>query len=633
MSFLGQRQVEKMQPQSDVKRMERLLREAEEAKLVIEHGVSVPIPTLEGIERVMGLLGKGYLLDVAELGHIRQLIESTQQLKKFMLKRELVAPRVSSYAHTLDDLEMLRTELIRCLRNGQVVDDATRELSRVRKEMTVIEERIKKRIDAILQKNRNYLQDSVVTMRGDRYVIPIKRAYRKQVEGVVLDESASGQTVFIEPAGIATLQQELAALRGDEEREVTRVLSHLTGLVENNQQVLDVNLDIVGEYDFLFAKAKYANEIGGRAVEVNDVGKMVIRGGKHPLLGQNAVPLDFVIGHAYRAMLITGPNTGGKTVSLKTVGLLSLMVQSGLLVPVQDGSSFPVFTNVLADIGDGQSIEQSLSTFSAHIRNVIRILAAAGPKTLILLDELASGTDPSEGIALSIAILEELYRRQTTIVATTHFNEIKVFAQETPGFQNARMEFDVETLQPLYQLRMGAAGSSYAFAIAQKLGLPETLVRRSQEIAAEKQLLNDAGNTLVPVTRESQGDADDREGGHERTLVVEQPDGAQNVESSKQRPVYPSNPLQIGDRVWIHPLKRSGIVFSLPDARGNVGLLVQKQKMICNVKRIAPFLTKDALYPEDYDLDIVLESKEIRKKRKVMNRKHVPGVSIDYPPR
>jgi DNA mismatch repair protein MutS2 len=634
MSYLGRRHAAGMEPQQDMKRIQRLLEEAQEARAVIAHGASVPIPSLEGLEKIMDLLGKGYSLDVAELTCIAQFLESTQQLKKFMIKRLPVAPRVSGYAQALETLDGLLDEIRRCLRNGFVVDSASRQLGKIRKEIGVVEERLKKRLESIMQKYRNYLQESVVSLRGDRYVIPIKRAYKKQVEGSVLDESASGQTVFVEPAGVSGLQQELALLRSEETLEITRILSSLTGLVEDNQWALEGNLRVVGDYDFLFAKAKYGNEIGGISVPLNDVGRVDIRGGRHPLLGSQAVPLNFSIGQSYRALLITGPNTGGKTVSLKTVGLLSLMAQSGLLVPVEEGSTFTVFSDILVDVGDGQSIEQSLSTFSAHIRNVIDILAAAGGKTLVLLDELASGTDPGEGIALSIAVLEELYRRKATIVATTHFNEIKDFAAHTAGFQNARMEFDLETLQPLYRLRLGEAGSSYAFVIAQKLGFPESLILRSRQIAKEKPLF-DGNEESSPRLRATENapqpiclTEDHSLRKHEDVRVSA---GSPAVDTSREQEEL-SRGVQIGDRVWIHPLKRSGIVHSAPDARGNVDVLVQKQKMTFNLKRIAPYLSREQLYPDDYDLDIVLESKDVRKKRKIMAKRHVTGLAIEHPP-
>ncbi|WP_409344765.1 endonuclease MutS2 [Paenibacillus sp. MBLB4367] len=488
MSYLGKAHVSNMHPLGDIKRIERMLNETDEARTIIDHGASVPIPSLEGLEPVMQLVGTGYVLSETELTHIARLVESTGQLMRFMEKREPVAPTVSGYAKSLHELKGLRQEIERCVRHGRVDDHASKELAKIRSKIAIAEERIKKKLESAMNKYRSYLQETVVSMRNGRYVLAVKKEHRRQVAGTVLDESASGQTVFMQLHDIAGQQLELAELRAEEAVEEGKVLGMLTGLVEDSKHELEVNLETIGHYDFLFAKAKLAKTYEGRKVALNTEGRIAIRSGRHPLLGSKSVPLDFRIGGAYRSLIITGPNTGGKTVSLKTIGLLTLMAQSGLLVPVGENSKLAIYTNVAADIGDGQSIEQSLSTFSSHIRNVIDILKTAGPSTLVLLDELATGTDPGEGVGLSIAVLEELHRRGTTVVATTHYNEIKNFAGRTPGFQNARMEFDTETLQPLYRLRIGEAGQSYAFFIAQKLGMPEAIVERSRQIADGRRL-------------------------------------------------------------------------------------------------------------------------------------------------
>lgn len=331
------------------------------------------------------------------------------------------------------------------------------------------------------------MQENLVSQRNGRYVFPIKKEYRKQIKGSVVDESSSGQTVYVEPQELAVLQQELSILRIEEGKEEAKILSYLTELLDGKAEELRGNAETVGWYDYVFARGKYAQSIEGQPVRLNGNGVVDLRQAKHPLLGGGTVPLDIQIGRGYRALIVTGPNTGGKTVALKTVGLLCLMVQSGLLVPAGEGSSFPVFRHIAADIGDGQSLEQSLSTFSAHITRVIDMLTFADEATLVLIDEMASGTDPGEGVALSIALLEELARRGTMVIATTHYNEIKHFAGVTPGFRNARMEFDPETLRPLYRLCIGEAGSSYAFLISRKLGLNPELIRRAEELAARRE--------------------------------------------------------------------------------------------------------------------------------------------------
>ncbi|WP_248928075.1 endonuclease MutS2 [Paenibacillus hamazuiensis] len=688
MSYLGRGRVDMLEPMYDARLIRKLLAETEEAKRILRHGSSVPLPALEGIEPLMNLLGSGYVYSEQEMSLFARLLESMAQLRRFMLHKREAAPTIGDVASSMYELASLRSELDRCIRGGRVTDQASKELAKIRKMMAVCEERIKKKLDALMQKYRPYLQDYVVSSRNGRHVLSVKKEHRKMIAGTVLDESSSGQTVFVEPADLAGPQLELSELKREEVREEAKVLSMLTAELEGHEHELKVNLETIGYYDFLFAKAKYALSLDAREVTVNENGVLRFRGGKHPLLGSSGVPLDFALGESYRALIITGPNTGGKTVSLKTVGLLSLMVQSGLQVPVEEGGTFPVYDRVLADIGDGQSIEQSLSTFSSHIRNVIDILRQAGPRSLVLLDELATGTDPGEGVALSIAVLEELARLKASVVATTHFNEIKRFAAQAEGFENARMEFDTETLRPLYRLTIGEAGSSYAFYIAQKLGISPRIIERSREIAARAQNREAPVEAIEPGEARRDGDTQ-RPGMHPGS--AQPPDGiwpapegkpdergavpwtsnmlastAQRVSSADDGPqlsasqssaphlpgaadprasqkpqagaaqhssARPQPKLEVGDCVWIHSLRRTGIVCERPDARGNVLVQIQKEKVKINIKRLSLYIERKQLYPgDDYDMNIVFESKENRKKQHLMQRKHAEGVMIVKPP-
>lgn len=612
-TYIGQSHITRMQPLTELSVIEGIQRETEEARTVIEHGLSVPIPSLEGVEQVMSGISKGILLTEAELTLIRQLLESTGQLKRFMVRKQSVAPRVTSYASSLFELQEVREDIERCIRHGQVADEASTELSRIRKKMHIAEERIKKKLESTLQRYSSYLQEHLIGLRGDRYVLSVKKEYRKQVAGTVHGESASGQTVFIEPADIVSLTYELSEYRSEEAQEVFKVLGYLTQLVESHLHELNINLETIGHYDFLFAKAKYAQRIGARETAFNKNGLIRIVQGRHPLLGNSAIPLNITIGESYRTLIITGPNTGGKTVSLKTVGLLTMMAQSGLLVPVGEGSSFHVFHAVLADIGDGQNMEQSLSTFSSHIKNIIGIVQTARPSTLILLDELATGTDPGEGVGLSIAVLEELYRKGATVIATTHFNEIKNYAEAATGFSNARMEFDLETLEPLYRLTIGEAGYSYAFYIALKLGMSPAIIERSKQITyptvpVQPTPLAIAASSTIAIP-----------------AVAATPVASMILpESESPNPVSPKPKInfEIGDCVWIHKLRRTGIVKTLPDHRGNLTVQVKKELITMNHKRVSIYIEKKKLYPDDYDMDIVFESKDARKKRKIMGKRH-----------
>ncbi|WP_127590991.1 endonuclease MutS2 [Paenibacillus lautus] len=631
-SYLGVEHIRKMAPLTQMKAIRNKLNETEEAKTLLQTGASVPIPSLEGIEMILDLLGTGYVLSERDFGNMVQYLRSCRQLIQYMNAKEGIAPLISSYASSMHELRPLLSEIERSIHGGRVVDSASKDLAKIRKKIIVTEERIKRKLDSLMSRYKGIMQEHVISKRGGRYVLPIKKEHRKSVNGSILDESASGQTVFIEPSDMQALQMELTLLHAEEVREETKVLSDLTALAELYQFELRTNADIVGIYDYIIARGKYAISIGGRNVSLNQDGFIHLKSAVHPLIGSSMIPLDFTIGKQYKTLIITGPNTGGKTSALKTVGLITVMVQSGLLVPVGEGSHCAIFDEVSVDIGDGQSLEHALSTFSAHIRNIRDILQTAGRSTLVLLDEMASGTDPGEGVGLSIAILEELSQRQATVVVTTHFTEIKNFAERTAGFENARMEFDADTLEPLYRLRIGEAGHSYAFVIAAKLGIPESIIARSREITeagterGDTSLIYDAGSESEEWTEEA-SPVD------QVTLPSDEQDKLKNVKDHEdENEASPSSFYQLGDRVYVPYLKRSGTVYETMDGRGNIGVMIQKDRLKINHKRLKPYIAAKDLYPEDYDLDIVFESKENRKKRKLMNRKHIEGLQIETKP-
>ncbi|MDP4095589.1 DNA mismatch repair protein MutS [Paenibacillus sp. P96] len=635
-SYLGKRQVSRLAPMTNGKLIRKTLDETAEAKALLQQGASVPVPSMEGMEHILGLLGTGYIFSEQDFAQILQFLTSCSQLMRYMNAKREAAPFVSAYAASMYELEKIRSAIDDSIRSGRIIDSASKELSRIRKKISVIEERRKSRLNALMSRHRSILQEHVVSTRGGRYVLPIKKEHRKQVKGTVLDESASGQTVYIEPEDLRTLQYDLSALQAEEAREEMKILSELTLLVEEHAQWIHINAETVGMYDFLFAKAKYAASMDGGNVELNEQGVVQLYEARHPFMGRSMVPLDFALGKGYSSLIVTGPNTGGKTLALKTVGLLTVMVQSGLLVPVREGSIFAVFHQIAVDIGDGQSIEHALSTFSAHIRNVIEILDAADHRTLVLIDEMASGTDPGEGVALSIAILEELHRRGASVIATTHYNEIKSFAAAASGFENARMEFDPQTLQPLYRLRIGEAGQSYAFQIALKLGIPESIIQRSRVIAQEGAAHPAAAKQAVPAieTGETANIIEQTVKAEAQAIEVIRREAGSSVPENDLSEMNGANELptfQLGDRVTIPYLKQSGIVCEAEDSKGIVGVLIRKHKMKIHKKRLRLHIEGKELYPDDYDLDIVLDTKENRKKRKLMKRKHVEGLSIEKP--
>jgi len=629
-SYLGVEHIRNMAPLTQFKAIRNKLNETEEAKILLQTGASVPIPSLEGIQMVLDLLGTGYVLTERDFGNMVQYLRSCRQLIQYMNAKGSLAPTISSYASSMHELRPLLSEIERSIHGGRVVDSASKDLARIRKKIIVAEDRIKRKLDSLMSRYKGIMQENVVSKRGGRYVLPIKKEHRRSVSGSILDESASGQTVFIEPADLQVLQMELNLLHADEAREETKVLSDLTELAEQSQSELNINAETVGIYDYVIARGKYAIAIGGRNVNLNQQGFIHLKSAVHPLIGSSMVPLDFTIGEHYKTLIITGPNTGGKTSALKTVGLITVMVQSGLLVPVAEGSHCAIFDEVSVDIGDGQSLEHALSTFSAHIRNIRDILETAGESTLVLLDEMASGTDPGEGVGLSIAILEELNKRRATVVVTTHFTEIKNFAERTAGFENARMEFDADTLEPLYRLRIGEAGHSYAFVIAAKLGIPEAIIARSREITEAGNIMNGEISMLQPS--DTMARVDDVRSPQSLPLPPIY-DQAQ-LEDAEESHIgsSPSSLYQLGDRVYVPYMKRSGTVYEAMDKMGNIGVMIQKERLKINHKRLKPYIAAKDLYPEDYDLDIVFESKENRKKRKLMNRKHVEGLEIETEP-
>ncbi|MDN4604717.1 DNA mismatch repair protein MutS [Paenibacillus sp. F6_3S_P_1C] len=645
LSYLGKRYAREMKPMMDAPLIQIRLDETAEAAALIRYGASVPIPSLDGMETIMDLLGTGYLFTERDFSHLAQFLRSCAQLMKYMEGKSEAAPTVSRYASSMIWMESLLSEIERCIHNGRIQDQASKELIRIRKKMTVNEERMKRKLDSLVSKHRSIMQENVISQRGGRTVLPIKKEFRKHVKGSVLDESGSGQTVYIEPAELVGLQMELASLQAEESREEMKILGDLTSMAESYHHEIALNTETVGILDFLFAKAKYAATMDGRTVRVNANGRIRLQGARHPLMGASMVPLDFAIGHTYSSLIITGPNTGGKTVALKTLGLLTLMMQSGLLVPVAEAGEMAVYREVAVDIGDGQSLEQALSTFSAHIRNMIGILEQANSSTLVLIDEMASGTDPGEGVGLSIAMLEELHSRGATVVATTHFGEIKHFAAATPGFENARMEFDTVSLQPLYRLRIGEAGESYAYSIALKLGMPQRIIERSKLISDQgvSQRVSPNFTSAVPNVNSSPSPkSSPAEQEHlnktRHTLESVNPSAQTGTRklSDRSETLEPTSPVKAfrkGDRVYAAYLNQSGIVCDVEDSRGNIGVMLRGRKVKIHKKRLTLHITAQELYPgDDYDLDIVLETKENRKKRKLMGRKHVEGLTIELPP-
>lgn len=434
-----------------------------------------------------------------------------QQPPKQTAAEEYVSDSLDPLFQALEPLTPVNNEIKRCiLSEDEIADDASPGLSHVRRSLKACADRIHTQLNSILNSHRTYLQDAVITMRDGRYCLPVKSEYKSQVSGMVHDQSATGSTLFIEPMAIVKLNNEIRELEIQEQKEIEAVLASLSNQTAPHIEELQLDMELLAQLDFIFAKAALSHQYRCTAPIFNDQGYINIKDGRHPLLDQKkAVPINVWLGKNFDLLIVTGPNTGGKTVSLKTVGLFTLMGQAGLHIPAWEGSELAVFDNVFADIGDEQSIEQSLSTFSAHMTNTVRILSEADSRSLCLFDELGAGTDPTEGAALAIAMLSFLHNMKCRTMATTHYSELKVFALTTPGVENACCEFNVETLQPTYRLLIGVPGKSNAFAISKKLGLPDYIIEDAKNHLEAKDesfedLLTSLENSRVTIEKEQE---------------------------------------------------------------------------------------------------------------------------------
>lgn len=476
---LGAERVRQMAPFTDLETIRLRLQQTSEARRLIDLAEEMSLRGAQDIRTAVTLARAGGVLPPESLLSTADTLETARRLRQFLLSREERCPALCVLARLLEPLPDLVSEIGRCIReDATVADSASPELARIRQRLRQLHGRITERLQATLNSSRirNMLQEPVITMRGDRYCLPVKAEYRAQFGGIVHDVSASGATLFMEPQEVVDLGNQVREAQIAEQNEIERILAQLSALVGRHSDAILLTCDALGELDFIDARARLSAEWDAIEPSVNTVGKIRLRKARHPLLKPPVVPIDVEIGDRFRILLITGPNTGGKTVTLKTVGLLTLMLQSGLHVPAEPDTEMAVFDKVFADIGDEQSIEQSLSTFSGHITNIAGMLPQCDERTLALLDELGAGTDPAEGAALAQAILDYLLSRRSRVMATTHYGELKSYAYARPGVQNASVEFDVQTLRPTYHLRIGTPGSSHAIVIAQRLGLPSTVI-------------------------------------------------------------------------------------------------------------------------------------------------------------
>lgn len=482
--------VDNLRPYDNIYEARQHLKETGEAfRLLIEKG-SPPFEGVYDARNAVAMAKKGSMLMAVQILRIGAVLRAARRFKKYISHKEdeETFKIIEDICSGITELKFLEDKIFMSIESEDAIyDKASPKLYNIRRALRDKNSSVRDKVNSLVRSYSQYLQDALYTVRGDRYVLPVKAEYKLMVPGLVHDQSSSGATLYIEPMGLVNLNNEIKELMMEENAEIERILAELSEQIYDSISVIEINADILWELDFIFAKARFASDFNCTIPEINDEGIMDIIQAKHPLIdGKVAVPMDFYMGRDFRSLIITGPNTGGKTVTLKTVGLVHIMALSGLMIPARENSSVGFFKEIFADIGDEQSIEQNLSTFSSHMTNIVNIIDKADSSSLVLFDELGAGTDPTEGAALAVAILENLKKKGVSIVATTHYSELKVYALRTDGVENASVEFDVETLRPTYKLIIGIPGKSNAFEISRRLGLPDYIIEDArQNISSE----------------------------------------------------------------------------------------------------------------------------------------------------
>ena len=510
----GKELCSRLKPDTDLQVICRMQKETSDAQSRIIRKGSVSFNGIHDIRPSLMRLKVFSSLSATELLHISSNLDAALRVKAYggytgKDNEALSEDSLTEYFNELEPLTPLNNEIKRCiLSEEEIADDASAGLKSVRRAIKVNNDRIHSELSSILSSSRTMLQDGLITMRNGRYCLPVRAEFRSQFQGMIHDQSSSGSTLFIEPMAIVRLNNESKELSIKEQEEIEKILSELSEQAGIYVESLEHDFKLLSELDFIFARGALSKQMKGSEPHFNDKGIINIKKGRHPLIDpKKVVPIDIMLGKDFSLLIITGPNTGGKTVSLKTVGLLTLMGQAGLHIPAFDGSELSTFHEVYADIGDEQSIEQSLSTFSSHMTNIVTILNSADANSLVLFDELGAGTDPTEGAALAISILSTLHKRSIRTMATTHYSELKVYALSTQGVSNACCEFDVETLRPTYRLLIGIPGKSNAFAISSKLGLPDYIIQDAKELIGKQDksfedLLSDLEASRITIERE-----------------------------------------------------------------------------------------------------------------------------------
>ena len=590
--------------------LRREIKDTTDAKELIKKLGNPPLQDVSEILEILEIAQKGDCLSPYQLERVEGILTVLDRLSSYLKRGHQYQNDLSFYDESLYTQEELREEIATQIRGERVDDHASKLLLEIRIKIQQLEDEMKKKAESVIYNNRDYMADNFYTTRNGRICVPVKKEYKYRIPGSLVDKSSTGSTLFVEPEGVIKIGEEVQSLRIDEENEVYRILYTLTAMVADCAEALTESIRIIEKLDYVFSKGKLSIELDANEPQINLDRRIVLDEARHPLMDpQICVPLNFELGTNNRGVVITGPNTGGKTVSIKTVMLNAVMAQCGLHVCCKS-ADLCMNSGYFCDIGDGQDLTDNLSTFSSHIKNVLNILAEIDKDGFVIMDELGSGTDPQEGMGIAIAILEKLRETGANFLVTTHYPEVKEYAAKSDGIVNARMAFDRQTLKPTYQMIIGEAGESCAFYIADRLGMSKEMLKIAVAAAYGEDAVSSFDFQNEERKKATSGPKISRKKAKPKTTNV-------------------TDKFQIGDSVMVLPDKRIGIVCEEVNEKGVLRVQVAKRKIWINHKRVKLHVKAQELYPEDYDMSIVFDTMENRKKRHDMGRKYTTEV-IEY---
>lgn len=609
----ARKMIYELRPYLSEAELRKNLKDTTQAREMLDAVGMPPTPAMENMEELLEKAARYELLLPEELEEIGMFLAAVKRMRDYLERGKNYRISLAYYDENLILLEGLKQELERCIRYGRVDDYASPTLQDIRRKLQTLEDKIKEKAENILRTHKKYMSESFIVHRNGRICLPVKKDYKSKVDGTVADKSSSGTTFFIEPSAVAKLREEKEVLEIEEDNEERRIIYTLMTEITEQEDALRQNLDTLVKLDFIFAKGKLSADMYGKEPEINTDRYLYLKEARHPLLDkESCIPLDFEIGGERRGVIITGPNTGGKTVAIKTVGLFSLMACSGLHLPCKE-ANICMSNQVLCDIGDGQNIADNLSTFSSHIKNTLRILRQITEESLVIMDELGSGTDPAEGMGIAIAILEQLRMSGCLFLITTHYPEVKTYAEGFKEIINARMAFDRENLKPLYRMEIGKSGDSCALYIAKRLGMPgEMLLMAAKEAYGEKREMLPEELKLTEV---------------EERIKKEYAPSLKKINKS----IHSNLPVQRftrGDSVTLLPDGITGIVVKPENEKGEVIVQIKGEKITVNHKRLKLQVAAAELYPEDYDFSIIFDTVENRKARHKMEKGYQGDLTI-----